>query len=94
MLRVRVRIDIQHENSEVLAAALNPDDLSWARCRFEVKEAESSEVGESESLKNYQKEGVLVIDIESRIESVIAAVDDFMINLKAALSVLEALGSA
>ena len=82
MLRVCVRIDINHKNSDVLAAALSPDDLPWARCWFESEQSEESE--ESEKSK-------LVINVESRIESVIAAVDDFMVNLKAAVSVLEAL---
>jgi len=75
LLRVRVSIDICHDDSDVLAAALNPDDLSWARCWFD------------------EEKGRLSIEVESRIESVIAAVDDFMINLKAAVSVLEALAS-
>jgi hypothetical protein len=72
LLRVRVRIDICHENSEILAASLNPDDQPWAKSRFE--------------------DGV-VIEVESRVESVISAIDDFMINLKAAVSVLAVLAA-
>ena len=94
MLRVRVRIDIDHKNSDILAAALNPDDLPWARCWFEVEKVKGvEEVKESEKPEKPEKKGMLIIDVESRIESVISAVDDFMVNLKAAVSVLEVLES-
>lgn len=93
MLRVRVRIDICHKNSDILAAALNPDDLPWARCWFEAGEFEESEGSDSEDPEKPEKKGMLVIDVESRIESAISAVDDFMMNLKTAVSVLEVLES-
>jgi tRNA threonylcarbamoyladenosine modification (KEOPS) complex Pcc1 subunit len=72
LLRGFARLEFDVEDAEVIARALKPDDLGWARC--------------------YSAEGKLVVEVETeKIGAMLVAIDDYFLNVKAAVSALRVL---
>ncbi len=71
LFELELRLNLS--DGEIIYKALKPDDVDWARAKFD---------------------GELRIEIRSeKIGAVINAFEDFMMNVKAAVSVLESLSS-
>lgn len=63
------RLIIDESDAEIIAKALGPDDLEWA--------------------KSYIENGNLVVEVRThKIGALINALEDFFMNIKAAVSVL------
>lgn len=70
---IKAKIELELDEPHLLAEALRPDDVDWAKC--------------------YSTEGKLIIEAESeRTGSMLSILDDYMVNVKVARSLLELLG--
>ncbi|MFP3945397.1 MAG: KEOPS complex subunit Pcc1 [Archaeoglobaceae archaeon] len=70
---IGAKVEIELDDAPVVAEALGPDDVDWAKC--------------------YSTEGKLIIEAESeRTGSMLSVLDDYMVNVKVAQSLLELLG--
>ncbi|MFO7967135.1 MAG: KEOPS complex subunit Pcc1 [Archaeoglobaceae archaeon] len=70
---INAKVELELDEANIVAKALEPDDVDWARC--------------------YSTEGKLIIEAESeRTSSMLSLLDDYMVNVKVAQSLLELLG--
>ncbi len=70
---ISAKVEVELNEPHLVAEALRPDDLSWAKC--------------------YSTQGKLIIEAESeRTGSMLSVLDDYMVNVKVAQSLLELLG--
>jgi len=77
LLKAKIKMNIS--DADIIAKALKPDDLEWAKSSFETVERKGNKIK------------VLIIEVKTKkIGAMINAVDDFLINIKTALSVLNA----
>jgi hypothetical protein len=66
------RLELELTDSSIIAKALRPDDLPWARC--------------------YSVDDKLIIEAETeKTGAMLNVLDDYMLNIKAASSLLELL---
>lgn len=70
---ISAKLELELDEPHLVAKALGPDDLDWAKC--------------------YSTEGKLIIEGESeRTGSMLSVLDDYMVNVKVAQSLLKLLG--